>query len=143
MLPGRLDDSSTTDGRKLATNPHLILSVNNHNTKMVKNEIGSLVAIYGIASPYLGCNCKHHSICGTVVHLDMLVRFQTVLVTTGKSDFNNLVLQHEQLTHHFRFAEHNEYKSVLGVFWVTEGVSRCIVGHVPITFATHYQCMEG
>jgi hypothetical protein len=83
---------------------------------MADNEIGALVAIYGTASPFLGCTCEHHSICGTVVHLDMLVRFKSTLVTTGKSNFNNLILQHEQLSHHFRFAEHNKYESVLGAF---------------------------
>ena len=43
-----------------------------------------LVMICGIASPSLGCTCEHHPICGSVVHLDMLLRFKTTVVQAGK-----------------------------------------------------------
>ena len=31
----------------------------------------------------------------------------------------------------------------MAVFWATKGISCCIVGHVPISFAPHYQRLEG
>jgi hypothetical protein len=62
-------------------------SVVDHNTKittMNDNTIGSLVSIYGIASPDLGCSCDHHAVCGSLVHIDMLVRFKKVAVDDRK-----------------------------------------------------------
>jgi hypothetical protein len=57
-----------------------------HNkTQPTMDEVGALVSIFGIASPSLGCTCEHHAVCGTVVHLDMLVRLKTVTVEAGKS----------------------------------------------------------
>ena len=109
---------------------------------MLEDKIGPLVAIYRTASPFLGCSCEHHSICGTVVHLDMLVKFKRTLVTTGKSPFKDIVLHNQQFTHHFRLTENNEYKTVLAAFWITKGVCRCIVGHVPESFAAHFNRLE-
>jgi hypothetical protein len=110
---------------------------------MDDNEIGALIAICGTASPYLGCNCEHHSICGTVVHLDMLVGFKKTVVTTGKLHFKVMVNPHQHLTHHFPITENDKYKTILGAFWITEGICRCIIGHVPDTFAAHFATLDG
>jgi hypothetical protein len=54
------------------------------NETMNNNAIGSLVSIYGIASPDLGCSCDHHAVCGSLVHIDMLVRFKRMTLADGK-----------------------------------------------------------
>jgi hypothetical protein len=52
---------------------------------MAEDFSGALVMICGIASPSLGCNCEHHPICGSQVHLDMLLRIKSIVVKAGKS----------------------------------------------------------
>jgi hypothetical protein len=54
---------------------------------MAQDYIGASVSIFGIESPDLGCTCEHHAVCGSVVHLDMLVRFKKTLVLSGNSIF--------------------------------------------------------
>ncbi|KAG7351923.1 hypothetical protein IV203_007971 [Nitzschia inconspicua] len=73
---------------------------------MNDNTIGSLVPIYGIASPDLGCSCEHHAICDSLVHIDMLVRFKKMVV----------------------YSDNNNYKTVMAAAWVTEGSNRCVIG---------------
>ena len=54
---------------------------------MAQDFVGASVTIFGIDSPDLGCTCEHHAVCGSVVHLDMLVRFKKTLVLSGKAIF--------------------------------------------------------
>ncbi|KAG7343947.1 hypothetical protein IV203_021955 [Nitzschia inconspicua] len=72
---------------------------------MNDNTIGSLVPIYGIASPDLGCSCEHHAICGSLVHIDMLVRFKKMVVYSEGA--NRCVIGHvpEKLSEYFHRLE--------------------------------------
>ncbi|KAG7363770.1 hypothetical protein IV203_031547 [Nitzschia inconspicua] len=88
---------------------------------MNDNTIGSLVPIYGIASPDLGCSCEHHAICGSLVHIDMLVRFKKRVV----------------------YSENNDCKTIMAAVWVTEGANRCVIGHVPENLSEYFHRLEG
>ena len=57
------------------------------NLTIADDFSGALVMICGTASPFLGCTCKHHPICGSVVHLDIVVRLKTMLFQSGKCYF--------------------------------------------------------
>lgn len=43
---------------------------------------------------------------------------------------------------HF-FTDNNQYKTILGAFWVTEGASRCCIGHVPENLKQHFGSLDG
>ncbi|KAG7374829.1 hypothetical protein IV203_013924 [Nitzschia inconspicua] len=88
---------------------------------MNDNTIGSLVPIYGIASPDLGCSCEHHAICGSLVYIEMLVRFKKRVV----------------------YSENYDCKTIMAAVWVTEGANRYVIGHVPENLSEYFHRLEG
>ena len=101
------------------------------------------MSIFGIISPDHGCTCEHHAVCGSIVHLDMLVRFKKTLVLSGNHifcvhffspNFSLTIVVLDFL---------NKYRSILAAYWVTEGAMRCIVGHVPEEFKNLFGHLEG
>jgi hypothetical protein len=62
----------------------LQFAITTASQKMGDTAVGVVVSVVGICSPNFGCTCEYHSICGTNVYLDMLVRFKSVLVDGGK-----------------------------------------------------------
>ncbi|KAG7342829.1 hypothetical protein IV203_020773 [Nitzschia inconspicua] len=97
------------------------IATQKHKITTNDNTIGSLVPIYGIASPDLGCSCEHHAICGSLVHIDMLVRFKKMVV----------------------YSENNNYKTIMAAVWVTEEANRCVIGHVPEKLSEYFHRLEG
>lgn len=65
---------------------------------MAQDYIGACVSIFGINSPDHGCTCEHHAVCGSVVHLDMLVRFKKTVVLSGKLYFGANFFTNPSLT---------------------------------------------
>ena len=48
------------------------------------SPVGAVVLVIGVESSAYHCNCEHHSICGSIVKLDTLLRFEKLLVEDGK-----------------------------------------------------------
>ena len=115
---------------------------------MGDTAVGVSVAVFGILSPDFGCSCEHHEICGQNIYLDMLVRFKSVIVEGGKSFFAStwflgIFSNQSFLLKPFFSAGPRGYSSICGVYWVTEGTDRCLVGHVSDEFKPFFKRLEG
>jgi hypothetical protein len=65
---------------------------------------GLVVDLVGIEEPSRGRNCEVHDCCGLVLELDMVVRFRAIQIAVeGKEE------------------------SAIAVYWVTDGIDRCLV----------------
>ena len=76
---------------------------------LLAHPVGQLVDIVGIKKSSRGRSCEVHSCCGSVLAPDTLVRFkeEEIQVSGGKVE------------------------KALCVYWVSEGVDRCLVGFLP------------
>jgi hypothetical protein len=72
-------DSSSSSNRKHFPQKQHCPSLN----KMGDTAVGVSVPVFGICSPDFGCSCECHDICGSETHLDMVVRFKSVIVEGG------------------------------------------------------------
>lgn len=104
---------------------------------------GAVVAIFGIEDSSFGCSCEHHSICGRFVTIDTLIRLKRTTVAVGTSMIRSLNVFPSLLILVFNFADANEYRSILGAYWVTEGVDRCLVGRVADALREHFSHLDG
>jgi hypothetical protein len=87
---------------------------------MATHPSGETVKILGIASPTNGRSCEEHEICGSVLDCDVVVRLRKVqVVVSGKEE------------------------SAIGVFWVSDGIDRCMVGFLPRHHIKHWKKYEG
>ena len=108
------------------------------------SPVGVVVAAFGICSPDFGCTCEHHSICGTNVYLDMLVRFKAVLVDGGKTCCCSCFFFSVSHFCFFLFLGPHGCSSICGVYWVTEqGADRCLIGRVSPEFKAFFRRLEG
>ena len=84
------------------------------------HPLGEIVEIVGIKSNTNGHSCEEHHTCGCVLEEDCLVRLQKRQV---------YINGHEQ--------------SVVGVYWVSDGVDRCLVGYLHRHQVKHLNKLEG
>ena len=87
---------------------------------MLSHPLGEIVEIVGINYNTNGHSCEEHHTCGCVLEEDSLVRLQKRQV---------YVNGHEQ--------------SGVGVYWVSDGVDRCLVGYLDCHQMKHLNKLEG
>ena len=68
-----------------------------------------LLEIVGIEESSRGRSCEIHECCGEALTLDSVVRFRSIQILNS-DDIE---------------------ESAIGVYWVTDGVDRCLVGFLP------------
>ena len=116
---------------------------NNKKATMAEAVFGVSIAIFGMASPKLGCSCEWHPICGAHVDIDTLIRFKRTTVEGGKWkkqwSISSFILLHAVLL----LSDRNKYRTILGAYWVTEGWDRCLIGHVSEEFQQYFSRLEG
>lgn len=79
-----------------------------------------LVDVVGIKASDRGRSCEEHKVCGSVLEHDTLVRFRALQIDVeGKEE------------------------TALGVFWVTDGLDRCLVGFLPRHLIRHKDDYDG
>ena len=59
----------------------------NKNNNMTRRPCGAVLTVFGTKSADLNCSCHNHSICGSQLRHDTLVRFEKRAVEVGKSIF--------------------------------------------------------
>ena len=74
---------------------------------MSSHPLGEIVEIVGINSNTKGCSCEKHHTCGCVLEKDSLIRLRKHQV---------YINGHEQ--------------SAVGVYWVSDGMDRCLLGYL-------------
>ena len=84
------------------------------------HPLGEIVEIVGINSNTNGRSCEEHHTCGCVLEEDCLVRLRKRQV---------YINGHEQ--------------SLVGVYWVSDGVDRCLVGYLHRHQVKHLNKLEG
>ena len=84
------------------------------------HPLGEIVEIVGINSNTNGRSCEEHHTCGCVLEEDTLVRLRKCQV---------YINGHEQ--------------SAVGVYWVSDGVDRCLVGYLHRHQVKHLNKLEG
>ena len=79
------------------------------------------IEIVGIAEGGRGRSCEEHDVCGTVLHLDSVVRLRSIQIINdaGKEE------------------------PAVGVYWVTDGIDRCLVGFLPRHCVHHRKDFDG
>ena len=87
---------------------------------MLFHPLGEIVEIVGINSNTNGRSCEEHHTCGCVLEEDTLVRLRKCQV---------YINGHEQ--------------SAVGVYWVSDGVDRCLVGYLHCHQVKHLNKLEG
>lgn len=81
-----------------------------------------LIEIVGIEESGRGRSCEEHAICGAeALVLDSVVRFRSI----------------QQMN------EQGKEESAIGVFWVTDGIDRCLVGFLPRHMVKHKAKYDG
>ena len=119
---------------------------------MGDTAVGVSITVSGILSPDFGCSCEHHTVCGENIYLDMLVRFKSVIVEGGKcflvvTSFLITVLDifsnHSFMSNPSISTGPRGHTSICGIYWVTEGTDRCLVGRVSNEFKPFFQRLEG
>ena len=88
-----------------------------YHTSHVSPSLGSNS---GIELPTNGCCCEEHTICGTVLIDDCVVRFRKVQVIVNEKE-----------------------ESAIAVFWVSDEVDQCHVGFLPQHHVKHWKKLEG
>ena len=83
------------------------------------HPLGEIVEIVGINSNTNGHSCEEHHTCGCVLEEDCLVRLRKRQV---------YINGHEQ--------------SAVGVYWVSDGMDRCLVGYLHCHQVKHLNKME-
>ena len=87
---------------------------------MSSHPLGEIVEIVGINSNTNGHSCEEHHTCGCVLEEDSLVQLRKHQV---------YINGHEQ--------------SAVGVYWVSDGVDRCLVGYLHHHQVKHLNKLEG
>ena len=87
---------------------------------MSSHLLGEIVEIVGINSNTNGHSCEEHHTCGCVLEEDTLVVLQKCQV---------YINGHEQC--------------VVGVYWVSDGIDRCLVGYLHRHQVKHLNKLEG
>ena len=87
---------------------------------MLTHLTGEIVEIVGINSNTNGHSCEEHHTCGYVLAEDTLIQLQKHQV---------YINGHEQ--------------SAVGVYWVSDGVDRCLVGFLHHHQVKHLNKLEG
>ena len=82
---------------------------------------GITIEIVGIAEGGRGRSCEEHDVCGAVLGLDSVVRLRSIQIVNdaGKEE------------------------PAVGVYWVTDGVDRCLVGFLPRHCIFHRKDFDG
>lgn len=81
---------------------------------------GISVEIVGLKSSDHGRSCEAHTVCGSVLKIDSVVRFRAEQVYINDKE-----------------------ETALSVYWVTDGVDRCKVGFLPRHLVKHKQDYDG
>lgn len=111
-----------------------------------------LVEIVGIEEGGRGRSCEEHDVCGTALSIDCVVRFRYIQIINGKlvSNVFNVVLPDPSVAEDNTTVAAPSYEtdagteeSAIGVYWVTDGVDRCLVGFLPRHCIPHYQMYDG
>ena len=84
------------------------------------HPLGEIVEIVGINSNTNGLSCEEHHTCGCVLEEDSLVRLQKRQVYINGRE-----------------------QSAVGVYWVSDGVDRCLVGFLHRHQVKHLNKLEG
>ena len=87
---------------------------------MLTHPTGEIVEIVGINSNINGQSCEEHDTCGCVLAEDTLIRLQKHQV---------FINRHEQ--------------SAVGVYWVSDGVDRCLLGFLHCHQVKNLNKLEG
>ena len=80
-----------------------------------------LVEIVGIEESGRGRSSEEHAVCGEALAIDSVVRFLAIQI------LNDCGIE----------------ETALGVFWVTDGIDRCLVGFLPRHLVRHSARYEG
>ena len=84
------------------------------------HPLGEIVEMVGINSNTNGRSCEEHHTCGCVLEEDTLVRLQKRQVYINGRE-----------------------QSTVGVYWVSDGVDRCLVGYLHRHQVKHLNKLEG
>ena len=84
------------------------------------HPLGEIVEIVGINSNTNGRSCEEHHTCGCVLEEDTLVRLQKRQVYISGRE-----------------------QSAVGVYWVSDGMDRCLVGYLHCHQVKHLNKLEG
>lgn len=98
---------------------HFFVSQRRISYLMSKHPDEPLVEIVGIEEGGRGRSCEIHTVCGSALELDSVVRFRLIHILNDR----------------------REEEKAIGVYWVTDGIDRCLVGFLPrhcIKHASYY-----
>ena len=109
-----------------------LVKLQNLSTMTTPSVSCAVVAIFGIEDSRFGCSCENHPICGFNVDYDTLLRFKTVVISSGKSlkKQTNARLFQIPTNAYVSLIGRNKSSSILAAVWITDGMDRCIVGFV-------------
>ena len=92
------------------------------NKTMAHHPDEPLVEIVGIEQSGRGCSCEEHDVCGeALATIDSVVRFRTIQILNDKGT----------------------EETAISVFWITDGIDRCLVGFLPRHLVKHSARYEG
>ena len=87
---------------------------------MAFHPTGIVVDIVGTGASNNGRSCADHSVCGSILEIDMVVRFRSVIIEkSGKQE------------------------PALAVYYVSDGVDLCRVGFLPRHYLKNYKAYDG
>ena len=125
--------------------PHLV-KLQNLSTMATTSVSCAVVAIFGIEDSRFDCSCENHPICGFNVDYDTILRFKTVVISSGKSPTKKKMkdcLKFKATNIFVALIGRNKSSSILAAVWITDGMERCIVGFVDPRALAVGQRLEG
>ena len=108
-----------------------------------------LIEIVGIEASGRGRSCEAHKVCGSALQLDTTVRFRTIQILNGKFflvPFVVTIFSHFSPSFFFFFSllpDEGEEEMAIGVYWVTDGIDRCLVGFLSKHCVKHEHKYDG
>ena len=99
-----------------------------------------LVEIVGIEASGDGRACEAHKVCDALLQLNTAVRFQTLQIINGKFFISAFV---HLFFFTFDHADDGIEETAIGVYWVTDGIDRCLVGFLPKHCVHHRHKYDG
>lgn len=94
---------------------------------MLHHPSGIQLDVVGTEDGSRGRSCEEHSVCGSVLALDVVVRLRHVQILNGMLALL-LCLVFRILTF---YTDAGEEEAAVAAYWVTDGIDRCRVGFLP------------
>ena len=106
---------------------------------------GIEVDIVGTEASGNGQSCFYHKVCGSIVAVDTVMRFQKIQILNRKSELNlfkHCINWSHQLFFDFSSGQQNE-ETAIAVHVVKDGIDQCHVGFMPQHFVAHADRFNG